>query len=128
ARAVAVWPWLNANTDRERLAYDLQQMKEKGMSGAEIWDVEMRRNIDTVPAGPEFLNAESTATIRFALDEARKLGLTMGMIASSGWNAGGTWVTPDWASKMLVSSTVVTTGPRTFSRKLQFPKVPPECP
>ena len=27
--------------------------------------------------------------------------MRIGIIASSGWNAGGSWVTPDWASKNL---------------------------
>ena len=34
-----------------------------------------------------------------AMDAARiRPQMTIGMVASSGWNAGGTWVTPDWAS------------------------------
>lgn len=128
ARPGAFWNWLNGNTDRDRIRYDLQQMKDKGMSGAEIWDVAAIKNGDMIPAGPEFLGPESAATIRFALSEAHKLGLRMGMITSSGWNAGGSWVDPTWASKMLVSSTTVTIGPAEFNQVLPFPEVPKECP
>lgn len=128
ARPGAFWNWLNGNTDRARLKYDLQQMKDKGMSGAEIWDVAAIKNSEMVPAGPEFLGPESAETIRFALSEAKKLGLRMGMITSSGWNAGGTWVDPSWASKMLVTSSLVTTGPVNFDQALPFPDVPKECP
>ncbi len=128
ARVGAFWPWLNGQTDKDRLVYDLQQMKEKGMSGAEIWDVQAMRNGDMIPAGPEFLSPESAERIRFALGEARKLDLRMGMITSSGWNAGGTWVSPDWASKLLVSSSFDTTGPLRLSEKLPFPDVPEHCP
>ncbi len=103
-------------------------MKEKGMSGAEIWDVAAIRNSEMVPAGPEFLSPESAASIRFALAEGRRLGLRMGMITSSGWNAGGTWVDPTWASKMLVSSSVVTTGPIEFNQALPYPELPKDCP
>lgn len=127
-RPGAFWPWLNGNTDRDRLVYDLQQMKEKGMSGAEIWDVEALRKDQDIPAGPEFLSPESVDTIRFALSEAKKLRLRMGMIASSGWNAGGSWVTPDWASKMLVYSSTQTTGPLTLNELLLFPEIPKEAP
>lgn len=128
ARPGAFWNWLNGNTDRERIKYDLQQMKEKGMSGAEIWDVAAVHNGDMIPAGPEFLSPESASTIRFALSEGRKLGLRMGMITSSGWNAGGTWVDPTWASKMLVHSSMVTTGPMKVNQALPYPELPKDCP
>jgi hypothetical protein len=128
ARPGAFWNWLNGNIDRDRVTYELRQMKEKGMSGAEIWDVAAIRNPASIPAGPEFLSPESAQTIRFALGEARKLGLRMGMITSSGWNAGGTWVEPNWASKVLVVSSIVTTGPATIEQQLPFPEVPKECP
>lgn len=128
ARPGAFWNWLNGNTDRERLAYDLQQMKEKGMSGAEIWDVAAIRNPDFVPAGPEFLSPESVEAIRFALSEGRRLGLRMGMITSSGWNAGGTWVDPSWASKELRVSSLVTTGPGEVELTLPMPELAKGCP
>ena len=52
----------------------------------------------------------------------------MGMVASSGWNAGGTWVAPDWAQKELYSSAREVRGPAAFAGPLPFPKVPDACP
>jgi len=127
-RPRAFWDWLNGNVDRDRIVYDLDQMLEKGMGGAEIWDVAAHNNGHMVPAGPRFLDPESAGTIQFALQHGKKLGLRMGMITSSGWNAGGTWVTPDWASKMLITTSTVISGGAPYSGRLPFPDAPPECP
>ena len=56
ARPGAFWPWLNGHVSLERITYELEQMKDKGMSGADIWDVRAQINPgDTVPVGPPFL-------------------------------------------------------------------------
>ena len=104
-------------------------MKAKGMSGADIWDV--RANADPeqmIKAGPPFLGPESLDAIAHAVKEANRLGLRLGMIAASGWNAGGTWVTPPEAGMGLFVSEVKVAGPSRFSEQLPFPAVPAACP
>lgn len=128
ARPRAFWPWLNGNVDRDRIVYEMDQMQAQGMGGGEVWDVAAMHNSAQVPAGPEFLSEKSAADIRFALQEGRKRDFRMGMITSSGWNAGGTWVSPDWASKLLVYSSVVTSGGKLLSQALPFPDAPEHCP
>ena len=129
ARPGAFWPWLNGHVSLPRLTHELEEMKAKGMSGADIWDV--RANADPenmVPAGPAFLGPESLDAIAHAMREADRLGLRLGMIAASGWNAGGTWVTPPDAGMGLFHSEVQVTGPARFSQELPFPAVPAACP
>ncbi len=112
SRPGAFWCWLNGNMTREALTRDLREMSEKGMGRAEIWDVAAANNPDDyVPAGPAFLSDSSVAMIRYALDEGKKYGIKIGMIGSSGWNAGGTWVEPEWASKELYYSSLSIKGP-----------------
>jgi hypothetical protein len=123
------WCWLNGDVTKASISNDLEEMKEKGMGRAEIWDVEARNNTNgAFGIGPEFMGDESVELIKHALSEGKRLGIKIGMVASSGWNAGGSWVTPEWAAKALYSSELKITGPRTFSGSLPFPDVPEHCP
>jgi len=111
SRPGAFWCWLNGNMTREAISRDLREMSEKGMGRAEIWDVAAVNNPDNyIPAGPQFLSDSSVALIKFAFSEGKKYGIKIGMIGSSGWNAGGTWVEPDWASKQLFYTQIQTEG------------------
>jgi hypothetical protein len=129
ARPRAYWNWLNGAVTHEALTRDLEEAKAKGLGGLEMWDTEAMRNTDGfVPAGPPFMGPESVASMHHAMKEAKRLGLDLGLITSSGWNAGGPWVLPEMASKNLFVATEVVTGPAQISRKLAFPEVPRECP
>jgi hypothetical protein len=46
--------------------------------------------------------------------------MSIGIVASSGWNAGGSWVTPEWASKNLFFSKFEVNGPQTFLLNFHF--------
>jgi hypothetical protein len=83
----------------------LAAMKETGMRGGEIWDVAAYADPDgRVPAGFPFLGPESTRLIVHAIHEADRLGLEIGIVASSGWNADGSWIPPEHAGKGLYHS------------------------
>jgi hypothetical protein len=93
ARPGSFWDWLNGSITREQITRDLTAMKLGGMRGGEIWDVAAYADPDRrVPAGPAFLGPESTQLIVHAIREADRLGLEIGIVASSGWNAGGSWI------------------------------------
>ncbi len=124
ARPGAFWDWLNGNVNLAQITRELEEMKAKGMSGAEIWDIGViRPNPDEtpIPAGPAFMGPESLKAINHAIDEATRLRLHLGLVASSSWNAGGSWVAPADAMKGLYSSQTLVTGPAKFSQKLPFP-------
>ena len=123
ARPGAFWDWLNGNVDLDRITYELEEMKAKGMSGAEIWDIGVIRPIpeEPVPAGPAFLGPESLKAVNHAIEQADRLGLHLGMVASSSWNAGGSWVQPRDAMKGFYQSEITVTGPSKLSQVLPFP-------
>ncbi len=128
-RPGAFWCWLNGNMSREAISRDLKEMSEKGMGRTEIWDVAAVNNPDNyIPAGPAFLSDSSVALIKHAFREGKKYGIEIGMIGSSGWNAGGPWVEPEWASKQLYYSEIRVKGPVKKNIGLPFPEVPSECP
>jgi hypothetical protein len=127
-RPGAFWCWLNGNMSTIAITRDLEAMKSKGINRAEIWDVAAIRDSSFIPAGGAFLGDESVRLIKHAIAEGKRLKMRIGMVASSGWNAGGSWVTPDWASKNLYFSKVEVTGPQSIAMNLPFPKFPEGCP
>ncbi len=129
ARPRAYWNWLNGDVSLEGLTRDLEEAKDKGLGGLQMWDTEAMRNPDGfVPAGPPFLGEESVKAIHHSMMEAERLDLDLGLICASGWNSGGSWVTPEMASKNLFHSGIVVSGPGQVKRKLPFPEVPENCP
>ena len=128
-RPGAFWCWLNGNMSKKAISYDLKEMSDKGMGRAEIWDVAAVNNPGNyIPAGPAFLSDSSVSLIKHAFAEGEKYNISIGMVGSSGWNAGGTWVEPGWASKALYYSELVLEGPADTSVVLPMPELPRGCP
>jgi hypothetical protein len=123
ARPSVLWSWLNGFVDDDQLVRELREMKAKGLGGALIWDVgSLRDPQKIIPAGPAFLGPESLRSISRAIDEAGRLGLELGLFASSSWNAGGAWVKPENASKRLLCSELRVEGPGRIKEKIPLPK------
>jgi len=126
-RPRAMWCWLNGTVSLDHITRELDEMKDKGMGGADIWDVYAGwcfTDVDkkTVPNGPEFMGPESVKAITHAEQEARKRDLILGMFVSSGWNAGGKWVKPEDAGKALLFTEIIAEGPARLEKRLPFPK------
>jgi hypothetical protein len=123
ARPGALWSWMNGYVDLDRITYELEEIKAKGMSGAEIWDIGVihPNPEEPIPAGPAFLSPDSLKAINHAINEADRLGLHLGIVASSSWNAGGSWVQPRDAMKGLYVSEITVSGPTKLSQVLPFP-------
>ena len=126
-RPRAMWCWLNGNVSLDHITRELDEMKDKGMGGADIWDVHAgwcftEIDNEAVPAGPEFMGPESVKAITHAVNEAGKRDLILGMFVSSGWNAGGKWVTPENAGKALHVTEVIAEGPARLKKNLPFPE------
>ena len=129
ARPGCYWAWLNGSITKEQITRDLEEMARGGLRGGEIWDVAAAADPDgRVPAGPAFLGPESTRLIAHAIREADRLGLRIGLVASSGWNAGGSWIPPEYAGKALYHSEITVKGPKRFNEILPLPDLPELCP
>jgi hypothetical protein len=123
SRPGALWPWLNGHVDLKQITQELEEMKAKGMRGAIIWDVGSLADPEhIIPVGPAFLGEESLNAIHHALDEAGRLGLELGIFASSSWNAGGAWIEPEHGSRELSWSVIRVSGPSRFSDVLPLPE------
>ena len=114
------WHWMNGHVTREGIAKDLEAMKLAGLTSATIFNAhrpfgsqftafsqvakENVREIDesSMPT-VKFASKEWFDLFRFALDEAERLGITIGAANCDGWSeSGGPWITPELSMKELV--------------------------
>jgi hypothetical protein len=128
ARPRAYWSWINGNVNLPRLTYELEEYKDKGFAGLDIFDIGALDPDKVVPQGNMFLGKESVDAIVYAVNEAKRVGLELGLVASSSWNAGGDWVTPEYAAMLLYKSEIVVEGPAEYSGILPFPEVSEQTP
>ncbi len=128
ARPRAYWAWMNGNINLPQITRELEEYKDKGFAGLDIFDIGAEDPNHVVPEGNKFLGKESVEAIVYAVNEAKRLGLELGLVASSSWNAGGDWVTPEYAAMLLYKSEVVVEGPMEFSGILPFPEVSEQTP
>ncbi len=118
ARPKVYWWCLNGNIDTARAGEEFREMKKAGIGGFDLFEIGSRDKM--IPAGPAFLSDESLKTIKYVVDEAGKLGLTVGLNIASSWNAGGSWTEARNGGKSLYRSNIRVTG----NSKLQEIKVP----
>lgn len=124
ARPAAYWCWMNGYVDVNQAVCELRQFREKGFSGLYVFDIAARDPDKVVPAGPAFMSREWVRNLAFLLSRAQHLGMEIGLITSSSWNAGGPWVTPEFGAMGLFSTQVDCQGPGLFDGVLPQPELP----
>jgi len=99
ARPWVYWFWLNGNITREGITADLEAMKQAGIGGVLIMEVDQG-----APAGPvAFASAQWRSLFSFVCSEAHRLGIEVNMTNDAGWcGSGGPWVTPDLSMQKVV--------------------------
>lgn len=125
ARPRCWWWWLNGNVTKEAITRDLEEMKAKGLGGANIIDAggADQRGNRQVPHGPDFGSPEWREQFLHALKEADRLGLELGLNIQSGWNLGGPVVGPEHAAKKIVFAETSASGGRPINVALPQPPV-----
>lgn len=119
------WWWLNSNVTKEAITRDLEAMRDKGFSGAMIFDggTELKWGPDKpVPNGPMFSGPEWAELYLHALKEAERLDLEIGLFIQSGWNLGGPSVTLDDKAKQICWSEIQLEGVARIEQQLPVPK------
>jgi len=107
--------------DREGITKDLEEMKRQGISGVLLFDA--GEGGPDAPKGPVFMSAAWRELFKHALREADRLQIEVGANLCSGWDAGGTWVTPEHAAKELVWSEAQVQGSAAIDTVLPKPPV-----
>ncbi len=120
AKPFTWWHWVNGNITKEGIEADLKAIKEIGEGGATIVDV----GHIGIPSGPApFMSREWQNDFTFAVQEANKLGLKLGLENCDGWSSsGGPWVKPQYAMQMVVSSSLNVQGSQKLDIVLQQPE------
>ena len=126
AKPRAYWLFGQGNYDYTQITSDLKAYKEMGYAGLDIFDLGIGDPYNKVPSGPAYMSDEQLDGVVFAMKEAKKLGLRMGMSVSNGWNAGGDWTTNDEMSMNMLFSKDTVQGPLKIS-KIKFPSIPTFC-
>jgi hypothetical protein len=141
AKPWCYWWWLDSNAAKEGITADLEEMKRQGIAGALIFDAgkgtnplhddfkpRIRGGNDFDPSkglgspiGPLFMGPEWRELFKFAVQEANRVGIDLSFNIVSGWDCGGTWVTPEHATHRVVWSKTMVQGPAAYSRELPQP-------
>ena len=112
------WHWMNGNITQAGITADLEAMKQIGLGGATIVNVDCG-----IPRGPvNFMSPEWRADFKFAVTEANRLGLELCVENCAGWSSsGGPWNTVTNAMQRVTCSEVPVAGPKDFSAALPQP-------
>ena len=118
ARPQTWWHWMNGNITKAGITADLEAMKEIGLGGATIVNVDCG-----IPRGPvSFMSPEWREDFKFAVEEANRLGLKLCVENCAGWSSsGGPWNTVTNAMQRVTTSELVVTGPTNFDSVLPQP-------
>lgn len=112
AKPWVFWYWMHAAISKEGITADLEAMKEVGIGGAYLMPI--RDTTSKIPFQPTVrqLTPEFWAMVKFAMQEAKRLNLQLGMHVSDGFAlAGGPWITPELSMQKLVwSKTYIKNG------------------
>jgi hypothetical protein len=124
ARPKVYWWCLNGNIDTIRAEQEFLAMKEAGIEGFDLFEIGVSREDPLIPGGPAFLSDESLKIIKFVIDKAGELELSVGLNLASSWNAGGSWTKPEHAGKSLYYSKISIKGNSSGqSIKVPFPQI-----
>lgn len=112
AKPWVFWYWLHGAVSKEGITADLEAMKEVGIGGAYLMPIKDTNS--KIPFQPQVrqLTPEWWALVKFALQEAKRLKLEIGVHVSDGFAlAGGPWITPEMSMQKLVwTKTIVQQG------------------
>lgn len=123
ARPWVFWYWMNGAVTREGISADLKAMREIGLEGAYLMPIRDSSrtkfmNNSVLQGTPEWWNM-----VGFAMQEADRLGLKMGLHVSDGFAlAGGPWITPEHSMQKVVSTWTVVAGADSLDVHLPQPE------
>ncbi len=119
SRPYVFWDWFDGVLTKKRIQNDLEQMKSQGVGGALISEFTLEHLLPQ--KGPVFMSDGWLEYYKYAIEEADRLGLKIYANLCSGWEAGGTWITPDLGQQRYVFSLTNAIGSRIFKNKLPLP-------
>ena len=121
AKPRVYWWWLYNRINKEGITRDLEEFKDKGISGVNLICTGGYAG-DKALEGIKWLSPEWRELFRHAASEAKRLDIELGFNLSGGWTMLGPWVTYDNAMKKVVQSDTIIAGGKKISMKLAQPE------
>ncbi|TCC90037.1 DNA-binding protein [Pedobacter frigiditerrae] len=122
ARPWVFWYWVQSGISKKGITADLEAMKTNGIGGAYLMTIKGgKSSTPSLYEKPiEQLTPEWWEMVKFAMDEAKRLDLKLGMHVSDGFAlAGGPWITPELSMQKVVSSKITVNASNT---KIKLPQ------
>jgi hypothetical protein len=118
----AYWQWMDGAVTREGITRDLEAMKSKGIERVALLCTGMYDDKELGIRKLTFAGDEWFGMFRWTLDEAARLGITVGMHNSNGWSgSGGPWISPEMSMKMYTWTKSVVYGGKDSTLHLPEP-------
>lgn len=117
------WHWISGNISKEGITKDLESMKNQGIKQATILNIGAGMGAKLDMPQVKFNSPEWYEMFQFALEEASRLGLTIGVHNCDGWSAsGGPWITNETSMKTVTWTKNYFTGDRLINAPLEQPE------
>jgi hypothetical protein len=114
------WYWVQGGVSKAGITADLQAMKESGIGGAYLMTIKGPAKVPVYEPSVQQLTPQWWEMVKFAMNEAKRLNLKLGMHVSDGFAlAGGPWITPELSMQKIVSSKLNVNG---SAKKIVLPQ------
>jgi len=116
------WHWISGNITKEGITKDLESMRQQGIVQATILNVGGLNSINADVPNIKFNSPEWVEMFKWALKEANRLDIKIGIHNCDGWStSGGPWITPEMSMKQYVWSKTFIEGGQEISARLSEP-------
>ncbi|WP_025141949.1 glycosyl hydrolase [Pedobacter jeongneungensis] len=107
AKPWVFWYWVKGAVSKAGITADLEAMKSNGIGGAYLMSIQGPDKVPAYSPSAVQLTPEWWKMVEFAMSEAKRLNLKLGMHVSDGFAlAGGPWITPELSMQKVVWSKI----------------------
>ncbi|MEI8085334.1 MAG: glycosyl hydrolase [Paludibacter sp.] len=118
----AWWHWMGGNITKDGITKDLESMKAQGIVQASIFNIAAIYNKTVDVPKVKFNSPEWIEMYQWALKEANRLGITIGIETIDGFaTIGGPWITPEMSMKQYVWTKTSIDGGKVLNVRLPEP-------
>lgn len=119
AKPWVFWYWIKGAVSKPGITADLEAMKANGIGGAYLMSIQGADKTPLYQPPSVQLTPEWWQMVEFAMSEAKRLNLKLGMHVSDGFAlAGGPWIKPELSMQKVVWSKITTSNTK---NKIQLP-------
>ena len=114
------WYWIGDDISKEGITKDLEAMKEAGIGGALIGNI----NPEEIDGKVPMLSEEWWNHMVHAVNEGKRIGVDIGAFNCPGWSqSGGPWVKPEMAMRYMTYSETKVKGGQNLQQVLIKPAI-----